>query len=1291
MASIHYNGDVVNATLSSLNALSGELSSLSSGLNSAASQIVSARGFNEYVGGLSSDTFGGYVDQCKGYVTGLSDFIRGKQVQILAYDGDQEEINAFLSSLDRLEYKRLDLSPISGYISDEYKVGLVARGFLSGLAVAGLGLAEGLGEFAETGADLVILASSIFKTVFTKGYDFIHGTDTTKELWDRTRAKVSEKRVESAFDSFYANTSAGRYLRDNAYNYDKVRSIGKGLGYTAGVIGLTVLTGGMAAGGIGAAGSVSAANLGMTAGVMGFSKSTQNAWADGATTEKGLLYGAASGAWEGAQWFLGAKINQFGGFGDKIGGKIAKGIFKGAETGVGSRVFLDTVDSGLEGFVQPALSMIYKDYGKDSIVDNYKSAFAANGAWGGVATQAAIGGIASGFGEYVGARRLLKAADSSSSYKPMTDAEIAASQQKLGLNADGSIKTAAGSSYKPMTDAEILASQQKLGIDGSGGAKHIFESDGNIKAVADSSSSSYKPMTDAEIKASQQKLGFDGEPLLKPTNTFDDMAKHASDEAVNSATKNAANDLAKWAADDLSAKSLFSSDGTKAAANTSFPGGKPYDLNADKYGMMKPGNSTPSFRMVQDSAGHSYFEWSDYKQFLESNKVHSEVAFHNATNSQRVFVTSYVTENGLPTSYKTMNGFIRDNLFDYSDPIMRDQLSGNVRSHGLYFNTDNMNMTEFLDSAGGCYTLSELVDINHKAILEIDQLMRDNPMASNMVTYRGIDTKSAATIFGIDPSAASNFDSFRKAVLNQGGFETEGFFSTSATKFSDPVSSKNIVYVLKNREGTPALDMSRFGGIPSEEEILIGANTKYRYVDVQSSGGKWYVICETDPTFDAVKAGEIFRSNVDDKFARYSSQAAAWEAKNGVYLTKDSNYGGQYGVPKGYSLPYDYHKTADGVPENIIKASDLDPNAISPKILTKDRGNYSNLPADLQKELMGDDIPSAVSKQGPAYLGAPSFKEASDLFQYAKDHIQDPGGSELVAAAFAKHLDEVGGSAGYHGAKYYEFLNLGDSGIPPEKSAAIMHAIINEDKELREQIAAASLDELQIFKNRFGMSDAEIKELSDCILGKDFVDSGLGAGANWKKFGELMEEPMSKKVQASIDAGKEPVIWSGFSGETHELMDQHFTTISNSSIGGTYFIESAYSNWDGNSTPFKTVKLWEDLSAKYAQACCEAIDPATGVEISNIKFLYPMDKQADQCFGQLFKSQELPEIAYYGTVDTITLARTNPATMEILDTVEVDISDICEYCEMQGFDPSVDEAMKSVIFDMFLKKVKEVL
>ena len=407
MSSFKYDGSRVNSAVDAMNQIANQFSSLSTNIRSATNQIVSARGFQEYVGGISSDTFSGCIDQCGAEIVNLSRGIRQKEVSILAYSKDSQAIGAFLNHLTNSEYQSLDLTELAPQIKINRFSDNLIKGLGASAATFGLGVVEGVADFVETGADLVTIGGTMLASIFTGAYDLFTGSNTTKRMWENTKAFVSEKRVENAFNRFYENNPIGQAIKQNAYGFDFVRGVGKGLGYTAGVIGVNVLTGGLAAGAMGAAGSISAGQLALTAGIMGFSNGTEEAWADGATIGKGLLYGAASGAWEGVQWYAGAKINQLGGVGDQV----AKGIFKGASSGVGTRIFMDTIDSGLEGFVQPALTMIYKDYGGANLVENYKIAFNAAGGWGNVATQAAIGAAGSAIGEYSGARKLLKSAD----------------------------------------------------------------------------------------------------------------------------------------------------------------------------------------------------------------------------------------------------------------------------------------------------------------------------------------------------------------------------------------------------------------------------------------------------------------------------------------------------------------------------------------------------------------------------------------------------------------------------------------------------------------------------------------------------------------------------------------------------------------------------------------------------------------------------------------------------------------------------------------------------------------
>lgn len=492
MATLNYNGEVVESTISELNSVVNEFSSLSDGMKSATNKIVSARGFYEYIGGISSDSFSSLVSECENVVTDFIKSVRQKQIAILAYNHDESEIKSFIGGLSRSEFDSLDLSELEDYISLDVKAKNILTGVGATAATFGLGLVEGVGDFFETGADLITLGGSLFASIFTGGYDLLTGSDTTKKMWEETKAKVSEKKVESIFNSFYENNPIGKSIKENAYLFDGARGIGKGLGYSAGIIGTSILTGGLASGlGIGSAGTVGAGNLAATAGVMGFSNGTEEAWADGASIGKGLLYGAASGAWEGTQWALGAKINQYGGLGDKV----ASGLFKGAASGVGTRIAMDTIDSAAEGFVQPALKMIYKDYGADNIFDNYANAFKSSGGWNNVLMQGVMGGIGSAFGEFSGARKMLKSADDADVdahklFESSGEEMDARSREMLALAAaeDGDIR--AHELFSSSGDELDVGSHEFLDMAGMG--------DGDVQSrelFASSSDDAYEVMT----------------------------------------------------------------------------------------------------------------------------------------------------------------------------------------------------------------------------------------------------------------------------------------------------------------------------------------------------------------------------------------------------------------------------------------------------------------------------------------------------------------------------------------------------------------------------------------------------------------------------------------------------------------------------------------------------------------------------------------------------------------------------------------------------------------------------
>ena len=506
MASLNYDGKKINFAVENIIKVSNEFETLSDTIKRSTTKIVSAKGFNEYIGGITGDTFKGYTTDCKSLIDQLVQNVREMQIKVLAFSQDKNEINAFLDTLDRLDYKNLDLSAIDDYISFGRKAKLFASGILADVGAAGLGVVEGVGEFLETGADLLDMGATAIFSVFTLGYDVITGENTTEKMWEETKARVSEKKVESAFNRFYNETELGQAIKNNAYGFETVRSIGKGIGYSAGIIALNVFTGGLASGaGILSAGSVGVGQLAATAGVMAISSGSEEAWADGATLGEGLVYGLANGAWESAQWAIGAKIGQVGGWGDKIATNVLKSAGKGSLTRIG----LDTVDSGLEGFVQPALTMIYKDYEGETFAEKYNKAFETSGGWKNVLTQASLGGLMSSAGERMDARKLLKSKETDakieSKSKTKTDVEIEklstdvesssklATQAADGKKVETNTKTASDPNYKP---EKTTKTETKTATPAASGQK--IET--NTKAASDPSYNSGKP-AQTETKA----------------------------------------------------------------------------------------------------------------------------------------------------------------------------------------------------------------------------------------------------------------------------------------------------------------------------------------------------------------------------------------------------------------------------------------------------------------------------------------------------------------------------------------------------------------------------------------------------------------------------------------------------------------------------------------------------------------------------------------------------------------------------------------------------------------------
>jgi len=334
---------------------------------------------------------------------------------------NEEDIKLFLSGLSENDKASLDLSGLEDFIDDDLGFGDVVLGLGADIFTFGLSLIEGPAKLVEGIADGTQIFLSGICTPFTLGADYLFGTELTLKMWEDTKAVVSDKKVQSTFDSFYEDTTFGRAIKAKAFGFDMVRGIGSGIGYTAGLIGLTTLTCGLLSGpaitssgacGIGNIMTNGIANMGLgklalAGGLSGFSTGTEEAWSDNAGILEGLVYGATSGAWDAAQWAAGGKINKM-----FLG---ANNIFAAA----GGRVGLDMLDSAAEGFVLPGLKMIYRDYGQGNFADNYRASFEQSGGMSNVFMHGAIGATGSLIGEVTNVRKLFN-----SGVEPDSDLDI---------------------------------------------------------------------------------------------------------------------------------------------------------------------------------------------------------------------------------------------------------------------------------------------------------------------------------------------------------------------------------------------------------------------------------------------------------------------------------------------------------------------------------------------------------------------------------------------------------------------------------------------------------------------------------------------------------------------------------------------------------------------------------------------------------------------------------------------------------------------------------------------------
>ena len=186
------------------------------------------------------------------------------------------------------------------------------------ISVAAVSLVEGVGIFAEGLVDRAALVAGGVGTALNYTYGFfandLDSSDELNELmWKDVRAFVSKEHVKTAFDSFYENNDTGKSMKENAFGFDMIRSIGNEVGEVVGAVTVSALTGGVV-------------NPAVFYGISKAGNHVEENWQDENTsTQAGLVKGVFQGVGDGVFFAIGMK-------GDTVMKKAAtEAVKKGGE------------------------------------------------------------------------------------------------------------------------------------------------------------------------------------------------------------------------------------------------------------------------------------------------------------------------------------------------------------------------------------------------------------------------------------------------------------------------------------------------------------------------------------------------------------------------------------------------------------------------------------------------------------------------------------------------------------------------------------------------------------------------------------------------------------------------------------------------------------------------------------------------------------------------------------------------------------------------------------------------
>lgn len=658
-------------------------------------------------------------------------------------------------------------------------------------------LVEGILQFAEAIIDFVALVGTGVASIVTGLYDggqAIYGAITgnewssvTKQMWGGTMGFVSNQYVSGWFDLLYQNTGYGQWLADNAYGFDITRSIGSGIGYIAGVVILTIATFGagsvVAAGGSvtasTAAAATTATQMAITATAAGIGRGTQNAWADGADLLEGLTAGTLTGLWEGLQFYIGGKIS-----GLKIFG--VDGILKSiGSSGIGTkllnglaRVVLDGADGGVEGFVLPLITSIYKDGYYDengnyvefladqNIFERYSELFDDNGGWTTVWTQASIGSATSLLGEAFDLRKYFKDSQATSN--------INISEQELQVKIDR---------YNELL--EIKNSKDYMSYK---------------DATKYDDPNAIKPITKPEFEGIEKEFAaLEGELAL-----------------IAGITSEADVDISAIM-DDVETEKLFDYDGSQPTVDL-FATEKivpEVEATLDMFATEKIANmDAAELNTVQNLARR----FDTYEEFVAAYKNSTESWRSTLTDDELKLIYAYIGESD-KSSYATINSVMRD----------------------IAINKENKTITLYHMWGPKTYTFDEYFNQFGETVDQFIVRTYDEAIALNNAIGRTTFAEDTIVARGVDMNALGRFgitfaDSPDDIMRKLGSIYTDKGFMSSTPVAGGGFTYKDVNFVMTCKKGMAFGDFSLFNA--GEKEILLGLGSKFSIDSVEKVGNK---------------------------------------------------------------------------------------------------------------------------------------------------------------------------------------------------------------------------------------------------------------------------------------------------------------------------------------------------------------------------------------------------------------------------------------------------------------------